>query len=432
MAATAEGDPVCLALARTATFPDGKVILVSTPTLDGASPIWARYLEGTQHRWHWPCPECNAWFLPCFDLLRWPEKATPAEARRHAVVVCPECGAEIADHHRHAMNAAGRYLAPGQSVVEGEIIGPAPDCDTASFWVNGLCSPWRTFGRAAQLWLEAHQSGDPARLQAVKNTAFGELWLMKGEAPPWDKVWNLRGGYQSDTVPGGVKIITAGVDVQKDRLYVVVRGFGAQGESWLIAHHEIFGLHEGGAAWDRLAAMLERPYGPLKVRLALVDSGYGTDQVYAFARRYRQMCAPCKGHDSLDKPVKPARLDVTLRGKTPTGGLTLWHVDGSYFKAQIHGRIDWPPGEPGGFHLPIDAGEDYCKQLVSESRIIRAGKVLWVRHDKSNHYLDAEVYAHAAAHVLGAHVLRDSPPPAPPPRQEPKPSFLNRPAGKGG
>ena len=431
MEPTAEGDPVSLALARTSTFPDGRVILVSTPTLDGASPIWARFLEGTQHRWHWPCPHCGAYFIPSFDLLRWPDKATPAEARRRAVVVCPSCGVEIEDRHRHAMNENGLYLAPGQAVVEGRIVGPAPDNDTASFWVSGLASPWRTFGRAAQLWLEAHRSGDPARRQAVKNTAFGELWTLKGDAPDWDKVWSLRGGYQSDTVPDGVRLVTAGVDVQKDRLYCVVRGFGAQGESWLIAHHEIFGLHEGGAAWERLAAVLERPYGKHRVRLALVDSGYGTDQVYAFARRYRHLCAPCKGHESLDKPVKPSRLDVGRSGKTVAGGLTLWHVDGGYFKAQIHGRIDWPPGEPGGFHLPIDATEDYCKQLVAESRVVRAGKAVWIRHGKANHYLDAEVYAHAAAHVLGAHVLRESPPAEPPPpRKEPKPGFINRPVGE--
>lgn len=244
-----------------------------------------------------------------------------------------------------------------------------------------------------------------------------------------EKVWNLRQGYESDTLPAGVKILTAGVDVQKDRLYVVVRGFGAQGESWLICHHEIFGLHEAGAAWDRLAAVLERPYGNLRVRMALIDSGYGTDQVYRFTRQNRHYAAPCKGHDSLDKPVKPARLDVSRAGKSLAGGLTLWHVDGGYFKAQIHGRIDWPPGEPGGFHLPIDASEDYCKQLVAESRIVRAHRVLWVRHGKNNHYLDAEVYAHAAAQVLGAHVLRETPPSAPKP-DKPTKSFINRPAGE--
>lgn len=440
MEPTAEGDPISLAMARTATFPDGKVICVSTPTLEGASPIWARFLEGAQHRWHWPCLACGGYFCPSFELLRWPEKATPAQARRNAVIVCRHCGSEIPDSHRHAMNANGLYLAPGQSVVDGRIIGAAPESDTASFWVSGLCSPWRTFGRAAQLWLEAHQAGDLARMQAVKNTQFGELWQVKGEAPAWEKVWDLRGGYESNTVPPGARILTAGVDVQKDRLYVVIRGFGAQGESWLIAHHEIFGLHEGGGAWSQLAALLERPYDDLRVRLALIDSGFAADTVYNFTRCHRQLCAPCKGHGSLEKPVKPARLDVTRSGKTVPGGLTLWHVDGGYFKAQIHSRIDWPPGEPGGFHLPIDATEDYCRQLVAESRIVKANRVQWIRHGKANHYLDAEVYAHAAAQVVGAHAQREPAPAAPTPlygNAPPAPkvhnhysSFINRPPGE--
>lgn len=431
MEATVEGDPVSLALARTATYPDGKVILVSTPTLDGASPIWQRYEEGTQHRWHWPCPHCHEYFAPCFELLHWPDKATPHHALKTATLVCPHCGAELPDRERSGMNDRGLYLAPGQSVDHGRIVGDAPDSDTASFWVSGLCSPWRTFGRAAQLWLEAHQSGDPARWQATKNTVFGELWQMRGDAPTWERVWHCRIGYEQNTVPTGVRIITAGVDVQKDRLYCVIRGFGAQGESWLIAHHEIFGLHEGGAAWDQLAQLLDRDYGGQRVRLCLVDSGFNTDSVYRFARQHRHQVAPCKGHDQLEKPVKPSRLDVNRSGKTSASGLTLWHVDSGYFKLQLHSRIDWPPGEPGGFHLPIDASEDYCRQLVAESHLLKNHKTIWVRHTKNNHFLDCEVYAAAAAHILGAHVLRESkvPPPCSPP-SEPKPSFINRPSGE--
>jgi phage terminase large subunit GpA-like protein len=79
-----EGDPVSLAEARTATFPDGKVIVCSTPTLEGASPIWSLWEEGTRHRWAWPCPHCAEYFVPTLELLRWPEGCTAHQALKAA------------------------------------------------------------------------------------------------------------------------------------------------------------------------------------------------------------------------------------------------------------------------------------------------------------------------------------------------------------
>ena len=193
-----EGDPVSLAEARTATFPDGKVVVCSTPTLEGASPIWALFEEGTQFRWSWPCPHCGDYFVPEFKLLRWPEGCTPHQALKAARLTCPGCGAEIADRHRPEMNRRGMYLAPGERVDPGgEVRGEFPDSDTASFWVSGLCSPWRTWGQRAKAFLEPHKSRTPGRVQAVINTAFGELYHLEGEAPDWERgvgASELRGG----------------------------------------------------------------------------------------------------------------------------------------------------------------------------------------------------------------------------------------------
>ena len=185
-----EGDPVTLAEARTATYPDGKVVVVSTPTLDGASPIWSLYEQGTQFRWTWPCPDCGEFFAPSFDLLKWPEKSSPQQAKRGARLACPHCGSMIEDRHRTAMNAAGRFEAQGDQ-----------DSDCASFWVSGLASPWRSWGDAAKQWIEAVRSGDDGRTQAVLNTVFGELFKLQGEAPPSARVQELRSAYGMGELP---------------------------------------------------------------------------------------------------------------------------------------------------------------------------------------------------------------------------------------
>jgi len=390
-----EGDPVALAEARTATYPDGKVIVTSTPTLEGASPIWSLYESGTRFRWSWPCPDCETFFVPTFDLLKWPEKSSPAKAKREARLACPHCGSLIADKHRAGMNAAGRF----------ELTGDA-ESDTASFWVSGLASPWRSWGQAAALWIEAARSGEPGRVQAIKNTVFGELFMLQGDAPEAGTVAALRGAYRSDELPADAFVLTCGVDVQKDRLVFAVRAWGNQSTSWLIRHGELFGETDRADVWSDLAALLLMEWGGKRIRLMFVDSGFRPDPVYNFARSHQGKVFPTKGHASRDKPVSIVKLDVAPNGKERRRGIALAHVDASYFKSFVHGRIRWPVDQPGAWHLPTDATDDYCEQVIAESRVVKAnGDVVWVRSKKANHYLDCEVLNAAAAHMLSVHSI---------------------------
>jgi phage terminase large subunit GpA-like protein len=397
-----EGDPVALAEARTATYSDGKVVVVSTPTLEGASPIWDLYIGGTMHRWTCPCPECLTFFAPEFALLKWAEKATPQQAKKTARLACPHCGALIIDKHRSSMNAAGKFQITGDA-----------ESDCASFWISGLASPWRSWGEAAKQWVEAARSGEPGRCQAVKNTTFGELFLLEGDRPTTETLTGLVGAYQSGEVPGEARAITCGVDMQADRLVYAVRAWGPKSTSWLIRHGEIFGETDQAQVWEQLADLLGADYGALKMRLMLVDSGFRPDAAYAFARRFPGRVYASKGHDGQAKPVNIAKIEVDARGKSSRRGVQLAHVDASYFKSWIHGRIAWPIGEPGAWHLPANVSTDYMEQILAESRVVKkSGQVIWVRARKANHYLDCEVLNAAAGHLLGVHTIKAAKPAA--------------------
>jgi phage terminase large subunit GpA-like protein len=399
-----EGDPLTLAEARITTFPNGKIIAASTPTIEGASRIWSLYESGTQQVWTVACPDCLTYFAPSFDLLTWPPKSTPAQAKREARIACPSCGSLLEDKHRNTMNAAGKFEMRGD-----------PDSDTASFWVSGLASPWRSWGDAAKAWVEAARSREPERMQAVRNVVFGELWKLQGEAPEAAKVQGLRGGYQTDEMPADARVITCGVDVQSNRLYFAVRAWGSKSESWLLRHGELFGETDQQTVWEDLAALLETEWGEKRIRVMLIDSGFRPDVVYAFSRRFPGRVLPSKGHDAGSKPVYLAKLDVNVRGEPQRRGVKLVHVDAGYFKSWVHGRIAWPQDQPGAWRLPIDAADDYCESLVAESRIVKAnGKVIWVRSgQKRNDYLDCEALNAAAAHLLNVHQLRAVKRPAP-------------------
>jgi phage terminase large subunit GpA-like protein len=432
-----EGDPVSLAEARTSTYPDGKVIVASTPTVGNvnldvhpdtgmehwrpgdeteiASPIWRLWQKGTRCEWAWPCPHCSEYFIPRFKHLQWPEKSTPEQALENTKMACPKCGSLIEDNDKGVMNARGRFISPGQRVTPaGEVVGAASTSNVASFWISGLCSPWRSFGSRAAEFIAAVRAGNQDEIQVALNTGCGELYALGGDAPSWEQVRDLAEGYESGTVPEGVQMITCAVDVQKDRLVYGVRGWGFNSESWLIEADEIWGETAHDAVWMELDELLTRDFDGKKIRLMLIDSGYRPgekdrnpdNQIYSFCRRHRGRAFPTKGHDKQDRPVKASKIDISYKGKIIKNGLDLWHVDTDYCKSWVHARIEWPQGEPGGWHLPSDITDDYCMQLTAEARTVGAtGKILWVRIRKENHFFDVESLNVAAAHVLRLHAL---------------------------
>lgn len=432
-----EGDVVTLAEARMATYPDGRLLITSTPIEgnvdvethpqtgiahwkpaddpnDIISPIWKLFQEGSRFEWAVPCPHCNRYFIPRFRLLWYPEKCSAQRAKRETRLICQRCGAQIEDSAKGAMNAAGAYLAPGQDIIDGKVVGDLPETDTASFWASGIMSPWRTFGQCAAKWIRANASGNQERIRGVINTDFGELYAFRGEATPPTVVRESCGPYKSGEIPAGVRVLTCGVDVQKRRLVYAVRGWGYSMESWLLDYGDIHGDTDQRLVWDELADLLGRPFGterPLTIRRMGIDSGYRPgdkwrrpeNMVYAFCQANKR-AVPTKGRDRLPKPLQPSLIDVTFRGQIHRKGLMLWHLDSDYFKQDIQQRLFLPPGQAGRFWVPQDVSEDYCLQLTAETRVMKAsGLATWVRVRPDNHFLDCEAINVAMAHSLGVH-----------------------------
>ena len=235
------------------------------------------------------------------------------------------------------------------------------------------------------------------------NTDFGELFRLGGDAPKWRQVADRKQAYAQGQVPQGVNVITAGVDVQKNRLVYVVRGWGKDYESWLLDYGEFWGETDKPAVWQRLSTLSQTVYELIPLSWIAIDSGYQTAMVYDFCRQHPAVSFPTKGHDYLDKPFYKATLDVNGQGKARHRGLSLWHFNSDQMKSWVHGRIEWPVDQPGGFWLPEDISEDYCQQLVAEERMVKPnGKAVWVKVKKDNHYLDAEALSYLAVRILSS------------------------------
>jgi len=408
-----EGDPVALAEARTRTFARRKVFIVSTPTVKGVSRIEREFEASDQRRYFVPCPHCGHFQWLEFERLRW-EKGQPGTAH----YLCEDCDGTIHEHHKTRMLEQGEWRSTVKSDKGNE--------KTAGFHISSLYSPigWRSWAEIATAWEMAQ--GNDAAVKSVKNTDLGETWVETGEAPDWQRLYDQRESGPAGIVSSKGLFLTAGVDVQKDRLEVDVWAWGRGLESWLVDHIVIDGGPQRPEAWLELAGLLDQTWaheGGAHLRIAkmAIDTGYEAPAVYAWARKagFGQV-APIKGAEGFNRssPVSgPTLVDATDGGKKLRRGARLWTVAVSTFKSETYRflRAERPTDEeraegadylPGTVHLPKWVDAEWLKQLVAEQLITVKNKrgftrLEWQKLRERNEALDCRVYARAAAWIVG-------------------------------
>ena len=93
------------------------------------------------------------------------------------------------------------------------------------------------------------------------------------------------------SVPDEVMVLTAGVDVQDNRLEMTVQGWGKDDESYVLDHITLYGDPSTPHLWNDLDTQLNRQYETesgrvLMIRAAAVDSGgHFTNSVYAYCKK---------------------------------------------------------------------------------------------------------------------------------------------------
>jgi phage terminase large subunit GpA-like protein len=447
------GDPIRLVDRRGDTYADFVHYITSTPSegpsdveldpdsglefwaeIDASeisSTIWRLWQSGTRYHWAWPCPHCAEYFIPRFRGLIWDKPKSPdgrvlksnsVLAKQTARLVCPRCGSLIDDALKEEMNRRGVYVAPGQSVSpNGEVIGLPPDTWTISYWVSGLCSPFKTWGDRAAEYVDAVRSGEPSSIQAVVNGSFGELFAPgSGEVPEWRELERLKDEavpYVMGEVPSWVRFVTLAADVQKDRIIYGIRGWGPRSTSCLINIGELWGPTAEEEVWEDFETVLADSYDGHPIKLALIDSGFRPgnpkqvpeNRVYSFCQRQGRVARPTRGRDTLvGRPLRISQIEarVNWRGKLEVVGLELFLIDTDHFKRAVHERLRWPVDQPGAFLLPQDVPDFYLQQLVSEARVRKAGgRATWIQRSRENHFFDVEAMQAAAGWFLGAQRL---------------------------
>ncbi|MBA6103438.1 phage terminase large subunit family protein [Pseudomonas monteilii] len=405
-----EGDPVDLAETRGSTFGrNAKFYFSSSPTIKGASRIADLFETSDQRYYYVPCPTCGH-----MQVLEWECLLYSADFQTvHYKCSSPDCDVLIEEHHKGEMLAQGEWRSHAQG--DGETVG---------FHLNALYAPlgwtsWTDLAKQFEKARRAQDRGDLEPMQVFYNTRLAKVWDSAVEQTKAEvlQARALQENYVLGTVTVGVLVLTCSVDVQANRLEVMVIGWGAGMERWIVDFKVIPGDPADQRTWELLDELLKARYRhPCGVALGIlatgIDSGgHHTHEVYQFCRvrRWRNVFA-LKGASKPGRPViaqRPSLVDVTWRGQTERNGAELWMVGTDTAKDWIYNRYSFESG-PGAVHFAKDLPDEFFQQCVAERKIARYVKgykrIEWVKGKADrNEALDLQVYNLAMAYYLGLH-----------------------------
>ncbi|MEC0171157.1 phage terminase large subunit family protein [Paenibacillus graminis] len=410
-----EADPRSLARERTRTFPNNrKIMQTSTPTVR-SGPIWTAWEKAhAKMQYYVPCPHCGEYQTLIFKKIKFDSTLDPEVIRTAAHYECSHCQGVIRDSHKPAMLRAGEWRTLDGSTKRKRKTG---------YWLNALYSPWVRFGDAAVEFLTSKRAG-AEELQNFVNSWLAEPWENTQVNLSSTKVLEKTSGYDEGVVPDRTILLTAGVDVQKDRMYYSIRAWGEGMTSHNIRH----GVVE---TWAQIEDAMNISYMSRDgtehfVNLCAVDSGYNADDTYDFCAANPEWAVAVKGNS---RPM-PAKYRLTKIDREDRGlfGISLYLVDGGYFKDFISGRLSRSPDQAGGWYVYEGCDEEYAEQVTAEHKIKErsGGREVEVWRPKTahadNHYLDCEVYAAFAADCLGIRYMRYEAPPEPKSETEKQPA----------
>lgn len=398
---TKEGDPLKLAIQRTQNFANRKIVLVSTPTIKDSSKIHEWFEKSDQRHFYVTCPHCGARHKLEWANVHWDKDKDGRGDPMTAKMFCPECGAQ----------ERGPYKPDPKMLESGVWIPENPGAAIRGYHCNALYSPWVNLHDLVEEWLSATHSDDKRGLMEFINLKLGEPFEQYDpEGGDWAGLMDRREPYPSDCLPEGVLCLTAGVDVQRDRIECSVYGWGIGRESWGICHRIFYGRPDDQQTWDQLDGLLSTNFrlkcgAEIPIRAAFIDSGDGmfTNEVYRYTRmRERRLIFSIKGRAGMDLPIvgKPTKAG-TVQAMLFTIG-----VDPCKHRVADHlAKVE--PG-PGYVHFDEDpeAGfsENFFRQITAEEwRMTHDSgkhKWEWVKIRERNEALDCCVYATAAEALI--------------------------------
>lgn len=437
-----------------------------------ATGITGLYNSGTRKWFYWRCPGCREWFalhpdihemfgLPPLDqLVDTLGDVDPVQwSRDHAMVPHQACGEPIRESQKMALNRAGIWVPDGCSITgDGEIIGAARETDIDSYQISSIAAAYQSWPKLLEKYAVAIQSyirtGDEVDIKSTVNLDQGRAYLplsvKKGKAG--HELQERAEDWPEQTVPNGVRFLTAAIDIQAGkhpRFVVQVQGWGAGLQTWIVDRYALKSsrrptgetstdgtplVHPIDPAafaedWDRLIdKVIERRYPladgsgrSMPVRLIVSDSGGKegvTQRAYEFWRSLRG-----KGLAGRFRLVKGASTDNAPRmvesfpdsrkrsdrKSGAAGDVPVLVINTTILKDAVMANVSRATPGPGFMHFPKWLGTRFYDELTAETRGARRWENAAGRPNES---FDLCVYGMVAVLKLGADRIDWNKPPA--------------------
>lgn len=389
-----------------------KIYKNSTPIDKESSHITKEFEQSSQGYFQVPCPYCGAYQYLEFggkDVDHGIKfKHNDSNEVTEIWYICKYCYGRIEEYHKNKILSYGKY------------IHKFPERKKRGFKINSLYSPlgWLSWERIANEFLEAGKNKQ--KIQRWVNTRMAEPFEDAGKQPEWNKLFARCEPYKPFTVPEYCKILTLGCDVHDNNLTIVLRAWGKGEESALVYAGVLYGNVLKPEVWDQLKQIATRTYehasgAKLRIVSGGIDSSDGSHKqsVYNFCRMNAPVFFPLKGSSTRGKQIinKPSNQDVEWNGQTIKNGIQLWPIGTDTAKSTIYSRLNIEGTGQGVYHWYEGLSEEYFLQLTAEKLITKFIKgypvTEWhnVRTTGGNHFLDAEVYAYAAALRAGIELI---------------------------
>ena len=389
-----DGSAVDKATGRSSNFVNYKWIFTSSPSTLQNSEIWRRLSLTARYEYRIPCPHCGEPSPWVWSMVQWDHDSDDNSDPLTARIVCPACGGVI----KGAGAASDVLLATGSWVL----VSGDRSRGVVGYHMSSLLSPWLPLSAIVDEFLSACHNRDIDRLKTFVTDRLAEPW---DERPaPWHDSGAAveKSRFESSPRHETIAAITAGVDVQRDRIEVSFWGWGSNRESWVIKHDVVDGDPSIAATWDRFARVLFQWVDladgrKMRISAACVDSGDGvlTQMVYRFTSQFEDLHVVSikgRGGDMCPMFAAPSRRNAHKA--------LLYVLGVDKIKEVIADRLNIRTVGPGYIHIPDALKDEYWAQLNAENKeiVVEHGRSVpvWKKIRERNEALDCAVYAFAA------------------------------------
>lgn len=442
-----QGDSILLLWERTKRRRNSKRILGGTPKVKGLSRVES-HLEASDKRvLPIECHECNETHVLNFDNVTCLERDDGIEHPVYgkelpdtAVYTCPHCASPWDDYQRQTNIRATVKKALDAGDKNGGWVATAEFTGVAGFHeLNELycCLPGTSLADLRRDYLDAEhraRHGDQNAKIVFVNSKLGRPYEFEGGQLDADRIRELADdSYNEMECPRRGLLITIGIDVQHDRLAVIIKLWGREEENWTIYWGEIPAgnttIDPKDAVWTALDQLVFAPFKHesgvnIYASAISIDSGDGatSDAVYSWVRSRQKkhpkvLVMAIKGSSAKTDPeifVTPSNKsldhkDPTKRRKSDKYGLKPYIVGTNKAKNWLDNQLKLLAQGIGKFHFYKGIRDDYADQMTGEVKAPHRStpnRLIWQpRPGRAIEAWDCEQYALHAARARRVHLM---------------------------